>query len=209
MKIENQKLKNRENKAITLVVLVITVIILLILAGITINTLTNNGLFNMAKESKEKWENAQKQEETEIAKMSNEIQEYINGNRDMVMVEKEEYNKLLKSVNPFLWELNTEIDLGNGVYGYRIQKDSFQIPGAIELISSSANAGKIIDWGGSFIYRNGNMWALPASSYNMGNAEIYRQGVSSTSCYYLQFTDAGNYSSSYGSNLDVWVKYIK
>lgn len=38
------------NKGITLVALVITIIILLILAGISISTLTNTGIFGKAKE---------------------------------------------------------------------------------------------------------------------------------------------------------------
>lgn len=46
-----EKFKNN-TKGITLVVLVITIIILLILAGITISSLTNTGIFEKAKESK-------------------------------------------------------------------------------------------------------------------------------------------------------------
>lgn len=44
--------KTKEMKGITLVALVITVIILLILATISIQTLTNTGLFGKAKEAK-------------------------------------------------------------------------------------------------------------------------------------------------------------
>ena len=43
--------------------MVITIVILLILAGISISALTNQGLFGKAKESKEKSENAQKEEQ--------------------------------------------------------------------------------------------------------------------------------------------------
>ena len=45
----------KQNKGITLVALVITIIILLILAGITISTLTQSGLFGKAKEAKEQY----------------------------------------------------------------------------------------------------------------------------------------------------------
>ena len=44
------KLSIRKSKGITLIALVITIIILLILAGITINSLTNSGLFGKAQE---------------------------------------------------------------------------------------------------------------------------------------------------------------
>ena len=47
---------------ITLVALVITIIILLILAGVTITTLTQTGLFENAKQAKNATENAQKEE---------------------------------------------------------------------------------------------------------------------------------------------------
>ena len=57
----------KENKGITLVALVITIIILLILAGITISSLTNTGLFEKAKEAKEKTANAtENQAKTQI-----------------------------------------------------------------------------------------------------------------------------------------------
>ena len=52
--------KTLENaEGITLVALVITIIILLILAGITISSLTNTGLFGRAKEAKEKTQAAE------------------------------------------------------------------------------------------------------------------------------------------------------
>ena len=44
----------KENKGITLVALVITIIILLILAGISISTLTNTGIFGKAKDAQSK-----------------------------------------------------------------------------------------------------------------------------------------------------------
>ena len=52
-----RKYKNIE--AITLVALVITIIILLILAGISISALTNTGIFQKAKDAKQKFEDAE------------------------------------------------------------------------------------------------------------------------------------------------------
>ena len=77
------KSKLKKNKAITLIALVITIVILIILAGVVISlSLGNNGLFNKAKEAKEKYINAQDYEETEIARVSNEIDDYVDGNRN-------------------------------------------------------------------------------------------------------------------------------
>ena len=62
-----------KNMGITLVALVITIIILLILAGISIATLTGSGLFEKAREAREEWHNAQKDEEMQMEKYINEI----------------------------------------------------------------------------------------------------------------------------------------
>ena len=63
----------KSTKGITLVALVITIIILLILAGISISTLTNTGIFEKAKEAKQKSENAQKEEDRLISEYEKEI----------------------------------------------------------------------------------------------------------------------------------------
>ena len=74
----------KHSKGITLVALVVTIIILLILAGISIAQLTGNGLFEEAKIAKEKYKNAQDDEEDKIAKYSNEIERYVAGKRDEI-----------------------------------------------------------------------------------------------------------------------------
>ena len=62
-----------QNKGITLVALVITIVILLILAGISISTLTNTGIFQKAKDAKQKSENAHKEEESFLTEYEKEI----------------------------------------------------------------------------------------------------------------------------------------
>ena len=62
-----------KNKGITLVALVITIVILLILAGISISTLTNTGIFQKAKDAKKASENAQKEEDRLISEYEKEI----------------------------------------------------------------------------------------------------------------------------------------
>ena len=49
---EEQMKKIKEFKGITLVALIVTIIILLILAGISIQTITNTGLFAKVNEAK-------------------------------------------------------------------------------------------------------------------------------------------------------------
>lgn len=59
----------KENKGITLVALIVTIVILLILAGISISTLTNTGIFEKVQEAKRKSEEENKEEQRKIAQM--------------------------------------------------------------------------------------------------------------------------------------------
>lgn len=72
----------KQSKGITLIALVITIIILLILAGISIATFTNTGLFGKAKEAKEKSENAQKQENNILLDYEEKIGKINGSNRE-------------------------------------------------------------------------------------------------------------------------------
>ena len=80
----------RKNLGITLISLVVTVIILLILAGITISQLSGSGLFERAKGARDKWQNAQNEEEIQISKYNNEIEEYIDNIRNSSASYKED-----------------------------------------------------------------------------------------------------------------------
>ena len=56
------RILSKENYGITLVALVITIILLLILAGISIQAMTNTGIFAQAQQAKEKYKNKQSEE---------------------------------------------------------------------------------------------------------------------------------------------------
>ena len=59
--------KLKKEKGITLIALVITIIILLILAGISIQALTNQGIFGKAKSAKTKSEIAREIEQIKLS----------------------------------------------------------------------------------------------------------------------------------------------
>ena len=67
----------KENKGITLVALVITIIILLILATISIQSLTNTGLFAKAQEAKEKTQNAEENQARTLNEYEDELNKYV------------------------------------------------------------------------------------------------------------------------------------
>ena len=83
----------KKENAITLIALVISIIVIIILAGVTINTLINNGIIDKAKTATQEYKNAQNYEETQIAKYTNELESHVNGNRETVTISKDEYEE--------------------------------------------------------------------------------------------------------------------
>ena len=69
----------KNTNGITLVALVITIIILLILATISIQSLTNTGLFEKAKEAKEKTKNATENQAKILNEYEDELNKYVSG----------------------------------------------------------------------------------------------------------------------------------
>ena len=67
----------KNSKGITLVALVITIVILLILAGISISALTNTGIFQKAKDAKQKSEDAALDQNTKLDEYENELDKYL------------------------------------------------------------------------------------------------------------------------------------
>ena len=73
------KERYKSTKGITLVALVITIIILLILATISIQSLTNTGLFAKAQEAKEKTKNATENQAKTLNEYEDELNKYVSG----------------------------------------------------------------------------------------------------------------------------------
>lgn len=71
-----------ENRGITLVALVITIVVLLILAGISIQAITNTGLFEKTKKAKQESLEKQEEENMTLANYENEINSVVSGSRD-------------------------------------------------------------------------------------------------------------------------------
>ena len=96
------KNRNKNNNGITLVALVISIIILLILATISIQSLTNTGIFKRAQEAK----NAMEKAEAEQAKMLNEYENELNKYTSGTIKDKTEWTgkvnkpKLMTGMTP-------------------------------------------------------------------------------------------------------------
>ena len=76
----NKKLKNKQEKGITLIALVVTIVVLLILAGVSISlVLNNNGVISKAKDAKNQYAGAQTNDETQLEETSDWIEETVTG----------------------------------------------------------------------------------------------------------------------------------
>ncbi len=118
----SRKVKN--NNGITLVALVISIIILLILATISIQSLTNTGIFKRAQEAKNAMENAELEQQLMLNEYENELNNYYKPES------KPKSNLVADNINSLLSTTdNTELkdDYGNKIVvpaGFKIVSDS-------------------------------------------------------------------------------------
>ena len=102
-------MKEKSIKGITLVALVITIVILLILAGISIQAITNTGLFENAKRATEESKYANAEEKVKMAVMAS-YDENASLNKDLL---KDSLNKI-DGINPKVtevtWDLKVNVD---------------------------------------------------------------------------------------------------
>ena len=128
--------KTKRQNGITLVALVITIIILLILATISIQSLTNTGLFKKAQESKEKTQNATENQAKTLNEYEDELNKYISGTISKQPVKKVEDNigSVLSTTD------NTELQ---DAYGNKIV-----VPAGFKIVSNSdTNNATTVDKG--------------------------------------------------------------
>ena len=75
-----QRNANKSEKGITLIALVVTIVVLLILAGVSLSlVLGENGLINKSKEARDKYAEAAKNEQSELNKVDEWLEENISG----------------------------------------------------------------------------------------------------------------------------------
>ena len=129
-------LKNK-NKGITLVALVITIIILLILAGISISALTNTGIFQKAKDAKQKSANAELDQNTKLDSYEEEISNYL----------PPDVKQAIKKGKPLSTDKNTEIadEKGNKIVipaGFKVTGDATTVDKGIVIEDATETATK-------------------------------------------------------------------
>ena len=79
------KLKNEQERGITLIALVVTIVVLLILAGISLNlVLGENGIITRAQQAKKQYQEAKVNEESGFNSLSSEMNKFFNANKNPV-----------------------------------------------------------------------------------------------------------------------------
>lgn len=80
MKKERKGMNSKSTNGITLIALVITIVVLVILAGVAINlSLSNNGIFNRAKQAREDYKHATNEEQSGLANVEKAMDEIAGG----------------------------------------------------------------------------------------------------------------------------------
>ena len=133
-------MKKYENKnlGITLVALVITIVILLILAGISISTLTNTGIFQKAKEAKQKSENATLEQNKLLDNYEKEVDQYLPAFTGTTVKEAIQHGRILNAAN------NTELydEKGNKIVvpaGFKVTGDATTVDKGIVIEDATIN----------------------------------------------------------------------
>ena len=131
---------------ITLVALVITIVILLILAGISISALTNTGIFQKAKDAKQKSADAELDQNTKLDSYENEIDNYLP---------KQNSNKTVEQAKEKVLSTEKNIELVDAKENKIVIPAGFKIIGeattvdkgiVIEDATSGATAGSQFVW---------------------------------------------------------------
>lgn len=144
----------KKEKGITLVALVITIIILLILAGITISSLTESGLFDKAKQAAEEAKYADAKENLELELLEIKTEVITKEKRDTMI---SDCDKLKEKDGITSIEY---IDEENNKYALATYKNyTFKIDKELNIVGNEKNeiTDTIITGGGKYIYNEGKI----------------------------------------------------
>ena len=197
--------KIKENRGITLVVLVITIVILLILAGITISSLTNTGLFGRAKEAKEKTQAAEENQAKTLNEYEEELNKYVSQSTAVKKV-ADNIGSVLSTTD------NTELQdaYGNKIVvpaGFKITNDATTVDKGIviEDATSGATAGSQFVWiPVGKIYTDTAKTDTNAKTIELGRYEFDSNGIKSAysgSCAEEDKEDTNTTLKNYGNTI--------
>lgn len=168
--------------------------------------------FGRAKFAKESYQNAQENENFQITQYGNEINAYIDGNREYVSITKDDYDKFksIFSVNgnksiysPNTWDVGTEYcwqDGENMIYGQRFTGTTASNTKVATISGISMILNHHIE-----VYKNGSQGPVSSGFWSTTNyvSGIYYANISDNSLY---FAVSSNYTNI---TYEVWLIYTK
>ena len=172
-------INRKQDKGITLVALVITIIILLILATISIQSLTNTGLFKNAQKAKDETQKAAENQAKLLNEYEDELNKYISGNEKKLQADGS-WNTSKKVNSPQLME---------GMTGIYWDKDGNEI----EVTANNQD---------SWYDYNKQEWANAVTKDSNGNVTGYWVWIPR----YAYKIESGRYTSTAGK---ISVKFLQ
>lgn len=131
------KKSTKETSGITLIALVITIIILLILAGVSIATLTDSGLFEKAQSAKEESAKSQAEENVKLAMMALQIEE---AQKTMTQDEKVQFLK------EELKKLDTDVAVSSSGTGFLVSCGGYEFEVDSDYNITIKGLSDVDDW---------------------------------------------------------------
>ena len=129
----------KSTKGITLVALVITIVILLILAGISISTLTNTGIFQKAKEAKQKSENATLEQNKLLDNYEKEVDQYLPAFTGTTVKEAIQHGRVLNAANNTELYVHRSLPLREILKSLMFRSDNMFAEGCLLALSGDGN----------------------------------------------------------------------
>ena len=140
----------KKNKGITLVALVVTIVVLLILAGISIAALTNTGIFQKAKDAKQKSADAELDQNTKLDEYENEIDNYLP---------KQNSNKTVEQAKEKVLSTEKNIELVDA------KENKIVIPAGFKITGDATTVDKGIVIEDATVDKEGNPTATAGSQF--------------------------------------------
>ena len=172
---------NKEN-GITLVALVITIIILLILATISIQALTQTGLFKKTQEAKERTEMAEKNQIQMLNEYEEELNKYVKIKVEEIELDKSsitlnvgEEEKIIATIKPdnttcknIIWKSNNEdvVNVIDGKITAISEGTAVIIATAEDESAKSASCTVTVEKNMQYLYNQGNQFTQITGGYN-------------------------------------------
>jgi len=186
----------KQEKGITLIALIITIIVLLILAVVAIGAVQNDGIIGYAKESKQEYQAAQTNEQTELDKYLEEIESHGSSGISMLEGDGQTYYTLAPTALSFRSSANIKDFQEVQINGETIDQSNYTMTEGSTIINLSIDYLKNLaedDYSISIVSKTGS----PSARFSVIEPDVNNHGF-----YYNQPYTA--YIDSFQCNVTIF-----